>query len=100
MATTATAAAPAGPPQGADDPGGQSQVAGRRTIAEPFGLTFLSRGRPVTAEASGAVAGPGGRLAYQVGGSVSSQQGATYHRLTSLIARRPVTGGTAYTVAT
>jgi alpha-D-xyloside xylohydrolase len=46
------------------------------------------------------VAGPGGRLAYQVGGSASSQEGASYHRLTDLVSQREVPGGTAYTVAT
>ncbi|HEY7488754.1 MAG TPA: glycoside hydrolase family 31 protein [Streptosporangiaceae bacterium] len=73
---------------------------GWRVSAEPFGLIFLDRGRPVTAEAGGDVAGPGGRLAYQVGGTASSQEGATYHRLTNLVARHSVPGGTAYAVAT
>jgi hypothetical protein len=76
------------------------EATGWRVTAEPFGLTFLDHGRPVTAEAGGAVAGPGGRLAYQVGGSASSQEGATYHRLTNLISKHGVPGGTAYTVAT
>jgi alpha-glucosidase (family GH31 glycosyl hydrolase) len=79
---------------------GSRETSGWRVAAEPFGLTFLDHGRPVTAEAGGAVAGPGGRLAYQVGGSASSQEGATYHRLTNLISKRGVPGGTAYTVAT
>src|SRR5918992_2337955 len=79
---------------------GPGQATGWRVSAEPFRLTFLDRGRPVTAEAPGAVAGPGGRLAYQVGGSASSQEGASYHRLTDLVSQREVPGGTAYTVAT
>ena len=71
-----------------------------RVSAAPFGLTFLDHGRPVTAEAGGTLAGPGGRLSYQVGGSATSQEGATYHRLTDLVSRHAVRGGTAYTVAT
>lgn len=71
-----------------------------RVSAAPFALTFLDHGRPVTGEAGGALAGPGGRLAYQVGGSATSQDGATDHRLTNLVARHAVPGGTAYTVAT
>jgi alpha-D-xyloside xylohydrolase len=73
---------------------------GWRVSAEPFRLTFLDHGRPITAEAPGDVAGPGGRLAYQVGGSAASQEGATYHRLTNLIARQDAPAGTAYVVAT
>jgi alpha-D-xyloside xylohydrolase len=73
---------------------------GWRVTAEPFGLTFLDRGRPVTAQAGGALAGPGGRLAYQVGGSATSRDGASYHRLTNLLSRRQVPGGTSYRVAT
>jgi alpha-D-xyloside xylohydrolase len=89
-AHTAAAAAPTAAPA----------ATGWQVTAQPFGLTFLQRGRPITAEAGGASAGPGGRLSYQVGGSASSQDGATYHRLTNLVSQRDVAGGTAYTVAT
>jgi alpha-D-xyloside xylohydrolase len=75
-------------------------AAGWQVTAQPFGMTFLDHGRPVTAEAGGALAGPGGRLSYQVGGSASSQDGAAYHRLTNLVSQRRVPGGTSYTVAT
>ncbi|WP_433181873.1 glycoside hydrolase family 31 protein [Actinoallomurus sp. CA-150999] len=71
-----------------------------RVTAAPFGLTFLDHGRAITQEAGGTSTGPGGRLSYQVGGSATSQEGATYHRLTDLVARHDVRGGTAYTVAT
>jgi hypothetical protein len=60
--------------------------------ASPFGITFLNHGRPVTGEAAGTTAGPGGRLSYQAGGS--------YHRLTDLTGRSAVPGGIAYSVAT
>jgi alpha-glucosidase (family GH31 glycosyl hydrolase) len=83
-----------------DQTGGTGAATGWRVSAEPFRLTFLDHGRPITAEAPGDVAGPGGRLSYQVGGTASSQEGATHHRLTNLIDRRGVPGGTAYTVAT
>jgi len=73
---------------------------GWAVTANPFGLVFLNGGQPVTGEAGGTVDGPGGRLAYQVGGSASSDQGATYHQLTSLITRQPVPGGMSYTVGT
>jgi alpha-glucosidase (family GH31 glycosyl hydrolase) len=71
-----------------------------RTTSAPFALTFLDHGRPVTGEAGGTAAGPGDRLSYQVGGSATSQDGASYHRLTDLVAHHPVRDGTAYTVAT
>ena len=71
-----------------------------RTTSAPFALTFLDHGRAVTAEAGGAAAGPGGRLSYQVGGSATSQDGASQHRLTNLVAHHSVRDGTAYTVAT
>jgi alpha-D-xyloside xylohydrolase len=87
-------------PGHASQAGGTGAATGWRASAEPFRLTFLDHGRPLTAEALGDVAGPGGRLAYQVGGTASSQEGATYHRLTNLIDRHDVPGGTAYTVAT
>ena len=83
-----------------DRTGDTGAVTGWRVSGEPFRITFLHHGRPITAQAPGDVAGPGGRLAYQVGGTASSQEGATYHRLTDLIDRRSVPGGTAYTVAT
>ncbi|HEX6471696.1 MAG TPA: TIM-barrel domain-containing protein [Streptosporangiaceae bacterium] len=79
---------------------GAAGAAGWRVAAAPFRLTFLDRGRPVTAEAPGDVAGPGGRLAYQVGGTASSQDGTAFHRLTDLVARQDVPGGASYTVAT
>ncbi|MCO5999916.1 TIM-barrel domain-containing protein [Actinoallomurus rhizosphaericola] len=94
----ASPGARAAEPSAPAEPG--TTAAAWRVDAAPFGLTFLDHGRPVTAEAGGAVAGPGGRLSYQVGGSVTSQDGATYHRLTDLVSRRPIRGGTAYTVAT
>ncbi len=66
----------------------------------PFGLRFVSDGRAVTAEAGGAIAGPGGRLAYQVGGAPDTDAGAVDHRLTDLVSQHAVPGGTAYRVAT
>ncbi|GLY88786.1 TIM-barrel domain-containing protein [Actinoallomurus iriomotensis] len=75
-------------------------VIGWRATAGPFGLSFLRNGRPVTAEVGGSAAGPGDRLSYQVGGTASSRDGATYHRLTDLVSRHRIPGGTAYTVAT
>src|ERR687895_417945 len=63
---------------------GPGQATGWRVSAEPFRLTFLDRGRPVTAEAPGAVAGPGGRLAGRGGGWVPGGGG-----------RRPARGGRA-----
>jgi alpha-glucosidase (family GH31 glycosyl hydrolase) len=97
LASAPGRASQAGPPS---RPGGAGEATGWRVSAAPFRLTFLDHGRPVTAEAPGEVAGPGGRLAYQVGGSAASQEGAAYHRLTNLTGRRGVPGGTAYTVAT
>jgi alpha-glucosidase (family GH31 glycosyl hydrolase) len=81
-------------------PASAPAVTGWRATASPFGLAFLRHGRPVTAEAGGSSAGPGGRLSYQVGGTASSQDGATYHRLTDLLSAHAIRGGTAYTVAT
>ncbi|MFU8852061.1 TIM-barrel domain-containing protein [Micromonospora sp. SL1-18] len=66
----------------------------------PFQLTFHQGGRTVAAEAGGDIAGPGGSLAYQVGGTASSREGATYHQVTDLISRYDVPGGTEYLVAT
>ena len=65
----------------------------------PFSLTFLDHGNAVTAEADGAIAGPGGRLAYQVGGPDAGTE-PSYHRLTDLRAQRSVADGTEYTVGT
>jgi alpha-glucosidase (family GH31 glycosyl hydrolase) len=73
--------------------------AGWRATDAPFSLTFLDHGRPVTAEAGGTTAGPGGRLAYQVGGPDAGTEPA-YHRLTDLLDQRSVEHGTEYTVAT
>src|SRR5256885_11957684 len=70
-----------------------------QTTSAPFGLSFRQGDRQLTAEAAGAVAGPGGRLAYQVGGSATSQDGATYHRVTDLISTPDGPRGTAYTLA-
>src|SRR5262249_49484314 len=47
----------------------------------------------------GAIAGPGGRLAYQVGGPDAGTD-PVFHRATNLLGTRQVPGGTAYTVAT
>jgi hypothetical protein len=69
---------------------------GRRAASAPFPPALSDHGRPVTAEAGGTAAGPGGRLPYQAGGPATSQDGATYQRLTNLIAHRPTRGGTAY----
>lgn len=66
----------------------------------PFRLVYTSGDRALTGEAEGQVAGPGGSLAYRVGGSDSSEAGASYHRLTSLIASRVVPAGMSYTVGT
>jgi alpha-D-xyloside xylohydrolase len=65
---------------------------GWTVTTSPFGISFLSQGRTVTAEAGGTAAGPGGRLSYQANGS--------YYRLTGLTSARAVPGGTAYSVAT
>jgi alpha-D-xyloside xylohydrolase len=66
----------------------------------PFQLTYTDGGHALTGEAAGGPTGPGGSLGYRVGGSDSSDVGAAYHRLTDLVASRPVPAGTAYTVAT
>lgn len=66
----------------------------------PFGISFLSHGRTVTAEAGGSAAGPGERLSYEVGGTVSSDAGATDYQLTDLTGEQAVPGGIAYSVAT
>jgi alpha-glucosidase (family GH31 glycosyl hydrolase) len=68
--------------------------------AAPFALTFQQGDHVIAGEAGGAIDGPGGRLVYQAGGSATSQAGASFHRVTDLVAQRPVPGGTAYTVAT
>ena len=65
----------------------------------PFALSFLDDGNALTAEAGADIAGPGGRLAYQVGGPDAGTD-PSYHRLTDLLRQRPVDTGTEYTVAT
>jgi alpha-D-xyloside xylohydrolase len=66
----------------------------------PFRLTFQHAGSTVAQQAPGEVAGPGGRLAYQAGGSASTQDGARYHRVTHLTGQYAVAHGSAYEVAT
>jgi alpha-glucosidase (family GH31 glycosyl hydrolase) len=68
--------------------------------ARPFGIRFLHQGQLVTGEASGSTDGPGTRLSFQVGGSVTTDAGASDHRLTNLISQRRVRNGDSYTVAT
>ncbi|MGH3167125.1 MAG: TIM-barrel domain-containing protein, partial [Trebonia sp.] len=77
-----------------------SGAASWAVTASPFGISFRSHGRTVTAEAGGAAAGPGERLSYQVGGTVSSAAGATDYQLTDLTGEQAVPGGVAYSVAT
>ncbi len=72
---------------------------GWKVTKSPFALAFLAGHDTVTAEASGTTAGPGGRLAYQVGGPDEGTQ-PVYHRLTDLQSQRHVPAGTEYTVAT
>ena len=64
-----------------------------RAERTPFRLLFGSGGRQVTAQAPGALAGPGGRMAYQL------RDGST-HRLTSLVRAARTPRGVTYTVAT
>jgi alpha-D-xyloside xylohydrolase len=78
----------------------ESGLLGLRVDPAPFRLTYTSHGRVVTGEADGQLAGPGGSLAYRVGGSESSEAGASYHRVTELIASRAVPTGMSYTVGT
>jgi len=68
--------------------------------ARPFDIRFLHHRHLVTAEASGPFDGPGERLSFQVGGSVSTDAGASDYRLTNLVSQRRVPGGESYTVAT
>jgi alpha-D-xyloside xylohydrolase len=65
----------------------------------PFMLAFFDDGHPLTAEAAGAIAGPGGRLAYQVGGPDTGTT-AVDHRLTDVLSAHSVPGGTEYAVGT
>ncbi len=68
--------------------------------ATPFALTFRQGRRVIAQEAAGSIDGPGGRLAYQVGGSAVSQDGAAWHRVTDLVRTRRIARGEEYTVAT
>jgi alpha-glucosidase (family GH31 glycosyl hydrolase) len=68
--------------------------------ARPFGIRFLYQRHLVTAEGSGPADGPGTRLSFQVSGAVTTDAGASDHRLTNLVSHRRVRGGDSYTVAT
>lgn len=70
-----------------------------RASASPFALAFFDDGQPLTAEAAGAIAGPGGRLAYQVGGPDLGTP-AVLHRVTDLMGSSSIPQGTEYTVST
>ena len=82
--------------------GGSSEPAGGlswQVSKSPFALSFLDDGNVLTTEAGGDIAGPGGRLAYQVGGPDAGTD-PSYHRLTDLVRQRPADAGMEYTVAT
>ena len=96
MATLATGLLVA-PAAGSAATAGQLQW---QVASSPFRLTFVQDGEVVAQEAPGAIDGPGGRLSYQAGGTATSQDGASSHRLTDLLAQHDVPDGTAYTVGT
>jgi alpha-D-xyloside xylohydrolase len=81
-------------------PGSAAAAVDWQVQPSPFRLTFVSGGRTVTAQAPADIVGPGGRMAYRVGGTCCATTGSAVHHLTDLASSAPVAGGTAYTVGT